>query len=205
MTYLRALLARFSVRRVASTGLIAAGCILLAASVASAARGALARDAARSRWAELEASRAATGARATLAGGMSWAAAPGSPVARLIIPRLGLDEVVVEGVGDDALRAGPGHMTGRALPGEVGNAVISAHRDRHFKGLGALAVGDTVITESTGGNVRWVVSRIRVVTADAPVLRTSATPLLTLTTCWPIRYFGSAPDRLIAEAVRIGS
>jgi len=197
--------ARVGARRAASTVLIAGGSILLAASVASAARGAFARDAARSRWAELAASRAATGARATMDGGMSWAAAPGAPVARLIIPRLGLDEVVVEGVGEDALRAGPGHMTGSALPGDSGNAVISAHRDRHFKGLGALAVGDTVVTESTVGNVRWVVSRIRVVTADAPVLRTSVTPLLTLTTCWPIRYFGSAPDRLIAEAVRIGS
>jgi sortase A len=205
LTHLGRFTAHLTARRVASAALIAGGSILLAASAASAARGALARDAARSRWAELEASRAATGARASLPGGMSWTATPGTPVARLIIPRLGLDEVVVEGVGDDALRAGPGHMTGSALPGDPGNAVISAHRDRHFKGLGALAVGDTVITESASGNVTWIVSRLRVVTADAPVLRTSATPLLTLTTCWPIRYFGSAPDRLIAEAVRIGT
>jgi len=205
VTHLGRLSARVNIRRVASTVLIAGGSVLLAASAASAARGALARDAARTRWSELEANRAAVGARAGVGGEMTWAAAPGAPVARLIIPRLGLDEVVVEGVGDDALRAGPGHMTGSALPGDPGNAVISAHRDRHFKGLGALAAGDTVITESAGGNVRWVVTRIRVVTADAPVLRTSATPLLTRTTCWPIRYFGSAPDRLIAEAVRIGS
>lgn len=205
MTRLGRFTARLTGRRIASTVLIAGGSVLLAASAASAARGALARDAARTRWAALEASRAATGARASLAGGMPWTAAPGTPVARLIIPRLGLDEVVVEGIGEDALRAGPGHMTGSALPGDSGNAVISAHRDRHFKGLGALAVGDTVITESAIGNVKWIVSRLRVVTADAPALRTSATPLLTLTTCWPIRYFGSAPDRLIAEAVRIGT
>jgi len=165
----------------------------------------MARDAARTRWAELEAQRAAVGARATLAGNVGWAAALGSPVARLIIPRLGLDEVVVEGVGEDALRAGPGHMTGSTLPGEAGNSVISAHRDRHFRTLGGLAVGDTVLTESAAGNARWVVAKIRVVDAEAPALRASAKPLLTLTTCWPIRYFGSAPDRLIAEAVRIGS
>jgi sortase A len=187
-------------RRRASTLLIAVGALLLVGSGASVARAAIARDAARTRWAELEAQRAATGARAIMAGGMGWSAAPGSPVARLLIPRLGLDEVVVEGVRDDALRAGPGHMTGSALPGEPGNSVISAHRDRHFRSLSGLVVGDTVLTESVAGQVRWVVSRLRVVTADAPALHTTATPLLTLTTCWPISYFGSAPDRLIAEA-----
>ena len=188
-------------RRRVSALLITVGALVLVGSGASVARGALARDAARTRWAELEAQRAATGARAMVAGGTGWAAVPGAPVARLLIPRLGLDEVVVEGIGDDALRAGPGHMTGSALPGEPGNSVISAHRDRHFRPLGGLVVGDTVITESGTGPVRWVVSRIRVVTADAPALLTTATPVLTLTTCWPIRYFGSAPDRLIAEAV----
>ena len=188
-------------RRAVSLALVGAGSCLLVVSASSIVSGAVARDSARTRWAELEAQRAATGARAMMAGGTGWAAAPGAPVARLLIPRLGLDEVVVEGIGDDALRAGPGHMTGSALPGEPGNSVISAHRDRHFRPLGGLVVGDTVITESGTGPVRWVVSRIRVVTADAPALLTTATPVLTLTTCWPIRYFGSAPDRLIAEAV----
>jgi sortase A len=187
--------------RALSTLLIAGGTVLLVGSATSIARGAMARDAARTQWAELEAQRAATGARAALSGNQSWAVAAGAPVARLVIRRLGLDEVVVEGVGDDALRAGPGHMTGSALPGAAGNSVISAHRDRHFRVLGALVVGDTVRTESSAGEVTWVVTRLRVVDADAPALHDSATPLLTLTTCWPIRYFGSAPDRLIAEAI----
>jgi sortase A len=91
-------------------------------------------------------------------------------------------------------------MTGSALPGESGNAVISAHRDRHFRSLGRLVVGDTIVTESDGGQTAWTVARVRVVSADAPVLRTSATARLTLTTCWPIRFFGTAPDRLIVEA-----
>lgn len=189
-----------SVRPLASTLLIVVGAVLLVASGTSAARGAIARDEARTRWAELEAKRAASGGRSFVDGAPAWAAAAGSPVARLVIPRLGVDEVVVEGVGDDALRAGPGHMTGSAMPGDRGNSVISAHRDRHFRPLGALAVGDTVLTESRAGTMTWVVSRMRVVNADAPALHESETPLLTLTTCWPIRYFGTAPDRLIAEA-----
>jgi sortase A len=79
--------------------------------------------------------------------------------------------------------------------------VISAHRDRHFHALGGIAVGDTIVTESAPGTVSWTVSRIRVVRADNSALDARATPTLMLTTCWPIRYVGPAPDRLIVEAM----
>ena len=125
---------------------------------------------------------------------------PGSPVARLRIPKLGLDEIVVEGVGDAELNVGPGHLPGSAMPGLPGNAVISAHRDRHFARLGGITVGDTVVTEQGPRRVRWVIASRRVVKAGAPALFQSAEPILTLTTCWPIRYFGSAPDRLVLTA-----
>jgi sortase A len=190
---------RFGSRAWAGNALIAAGVGLVLVSGASVARAAIARDNARSRWAQLEASRAATSARAAVEG-TSWAVVRGAPVARLEIPRLDLDEVVVEGVDESSLRAGPGHMTGSALPGENGNSVISAHRDRHFSSLGRVVVGDTILTDASRGKSKWTVSRIRVVNADDPVLRTSETPLLTLTTCWPVRYFGPAPERLIVEA-----
>ena len=187
-------------RRLTSGAFIVGGALLLIASATSMARGAIARDSARSRWAELEAQRAVAGGRAALSAGSDWVAARGSPIARLRIPRLGLDEVVVEGVGEDELRAGPGHLIGSALPGASGRSVISAHRDRHFHSLGQVSVGDTILTESIRGSVTWTVKRIRVVTAAAPVLRRTTTPTLTLTTCWPIRYFGPAPERLIVDA-----
>ena len=179
--------------------MIVCGALLLIGSATSVARGAIARDAARSRWAEMEAERAVVGAKLST-GGARWSEARGTPVARVIIPRLGLDEVVVEGVGDDELRAGPGHMIGSVLPGDRGTSVISAHRDRHFHALGGIAVGDTVVTESASGTVVWTVSRIRVVGADDSALDARPTPTLMLTTCWPIRYVGPAPDRLIVEA-----
>jgi sortase A len=191
------------VRRAASGLLIVVGASLLLVAGASIARGAIARDAVRSRWQELEASRAATDARASVTASVERTAARGAPVARLVITRLGLDEVVVEGVGDEELRAGPGHMTGTALPGDTGNAIISAHRDRHFHSLGRVSVGDTIVTETARDRTAWRVVRIQTVSADAPALHTSATPLLTLTTCWPIRFFGPAPDRLIVEAMPI--
>ena len=145
------------------------------------------------------------GARSAVPDGARWTAERGSPVARLLIPRVGLDEVVVEGVGDSELRAGPGHMIGSALPGDVGASVISAHRDRHFHALGRVVVGDTIITESERGTTMWIVRKLRVVRADDPALRATATPTLALTTCWPIRYLGPAPDRLIVDAVPLPS
>jgi sortase A len=126
--------------------------------------------------------------------------ASGVPVARLIIPRIGLDEIVIEGVDDDALNAGPGHLPGSAFPGEAGNSVISAHRDRHFATLGQVNVGDTVVTESGAHRGSWVVIAKRVISADAPALFRTTDATLTLTTCWPIRYVGTAPERLLLTA-----
>jgi len=197
--------ARMPARRAVSGVLIVGGSILLVAAGGSATRSAMARDAARSRWAELEARRAVVDGRASLTRHGHGPLARGTPMARLQVPRLGVDEVVVEGVGESELRAGPGHMIGSAAPGDSGTSVISAHRDRHFHALGGIAVGDTIVTETESARVVWKVSRLRVVAADDPVLRSSVTPTLTLTTCWPIRYFGPAPDRLIVDAVPVGN
>mgnify|MGYP003577437328 FL=1 len=126
--------------------------------------------------------------------------APGVPVARLLIPHINLDEIVVEGVEYASLNAGPGHLPGSAFPGEPGNSVISAHRDRHFSRLGLVQVGDTILTESGARATRWVVLSKRVVDADTPALFRTDEATLTLTTCWPIRYFGPAPERLLLTA-----
>jgi sortase A len=83
------------------------------------------------------------------------------------------------------------------MPGEAGNAVLSAHRDRHFGRLDELAVGDSALTIAGGRTVRWRLAARRVVDREAPALFTSHEPRLTLTTCWPVRYLGPAPDRLI--------
>jgi LPXTG-site transpeptidase (sortase) family protein len=162
----------------------------------------LAREKARSEWAAMEAQSAILAASAMLGQPSTrGAVATGSPVARLLIPRIGLDEVVVEGVNDPQLNAGPGHLPGTVFPGDEGNSVISAHRDRHFSDLDELAEGDTVITESIAGQpVVWIIRERKIVDRNAPALFDTAHPALTLTTCWPVRYVGPAPDRLILTA-----
>ena len=128
-----------------------------------------------------------------------------APVARLEIPRIGLDEIVVEGVGDDALNAGPGHLPGSAMPGEKGNAIISAHRDRHFRNLDEVAVGDSIRTEVGQYTVIWRVVSRRVLDAESRALFQTEGPTLTLTTCWPVRFLGPAPDRLLITAIPVRS
>lgn len=185
-------------RRVGALLYVAGGALLLHTGT-TYARGALARSDARAAWERAEAQRAVRESRLIDFGENEGHIARGAPVGRLIIPSIGLDEIVVEGVGDAELNAGPGHLPGSVLPGDLGNAVISAHRDRHFSTLGDLNIGDTVYTETASGRSSWIVSKRRVVGAGKPALFSSDTPVLTLTTCWPIRYFGTAPDRLIIE------
>jgi sortase A len=194
------------VRKVLGQGLIAFGALLLSFAGARYAHGALRQDAARRAWEAAQAASAfsVASANADLGGlGAPWAI--GSPIARLIIPALGLDEIVIEGVGDEELNAGPGHLPGSVLPGEPGNAVISAHRDRHFSSLGSLQVGDEITTETASHQrLKWIVIARRVVGSHEAALFSTPDPTLTLTTCWPIRYVGSAPERLVVTAKPVG-
>ena len=161
--------------------------------------GAYERDFARAAWSQLEAHNAVATASLTAAP-IHTTYVTGALVGRLLIPSVKLDEVIAEGVDDNELDAGPGHLPGSASPGEPGNAVISAHRDRHFHSLGRVVIGDTVITETRTARTTWVITERKIVGRYQPSLFPSAKPELTLTTCWPIRYIGPAPDRLILTA-----
>jgi sortase A len=188
------------VRRTLGAALLAVGAMLVLYVGVRYITGAYERDAARTAWAALEARKAVASASALAASTMHTTYTPGELVGRLLIPVVKLDEVIAEGVGDDELVAGPGHLPGSASPGEPGNAVISAHRDRHFHSLGRVAIGDTVITETRTLRTMWVITGRKIVGRYQPSLFPSAEPELTLTTCWPIRYVGPAPDRLILTA-----
>jgi LPXTG-site transpeptidase (sortase) family protein len=187
-------------RRALGVALIVLGVLVLSGVGYRYARGAYDRDQARAAWAALEAHDAVASASSLASAHSHTTYAAGALVGRLLIPAVQLDEVIAEGVGDDQLDAGPGHLPGSASPGEPGNAVISAHRDRHFHSLGRVVVGDTVITETRTSRTTWVIVSRSVVGRYEPSLFPSEQPELTLTTCWPIRYIGPAPDRLILTA-----
>jgi sortase A len=188
------------VRKLAGWSLVAAGAASLLVAGGRYAAGAVRADEARQVW-EADQARAVVASAWTSANvGVPPRPIDGAPVARLIIPRLSLDEIVLEGVGERQLDAAPGHVPGSALPGRNGNAIISAHRDRHFKQFDELAIGDTIATESNRSRTTWVVVSRRIIDKDAPALFRERDATLTLTTCWPIRYLGTAPERLIITA-----
>ena len=177
------------------------GGLLLSFAAGRYAVGMVRADQAREAWEQAEARGAVAQARAVaLRHGPQAAPVIGAPVGRLVIPDIALDEIVLEGVDGDELNAGPGHLPGTVFPGERGNSVLSAHRDRHFSHFDALDVGDTVVTESRAGKTTWVIVSQRVVDKDDPALFRTSDATLTLTTCWPIRYLGTAPQRLIVTA-----
>ena len=191
---------RVSLRRATGFALFAAGGLMLSYAGARYVSGMYRADQARRAWEQED-------ARAQVALARSLAEHPtrrrvveGAAVARLIIPRIGLDEIVLEGVGTEELNAAPGHLPGSAFPGERGNSVISAHRDRHFDRMDEVQLGDTILTESGQYQNAWVVISKRVVGSATPALFKTADATLTLTTCWPIRYLGTAPDRLLLTA-----
>lgn len=128
----------------------------------------------------------------------------GDPVARLVIPRIGVDWIVVAGVSRDDLKEGPGHFDDTPYPGQLGNAAIAGHRTTHgapFGDLDRLAPGDTV--EITMGNAEtyvYVVTGSEVVApSDYHVISDSdpTEATLTLVTCTPK---WSSTQRLIVYA-----
>jgi sortase A len=116
-----------------------------------------------------------------------WPWADTRPIARLSLGGDRPDLFVLAGASGRTLAFGPGHHDGSALPGTDGNAVLSAHRDTHFRALRDLAVGDELAVERPDGAV--VVYRVREAGVfdqrDVVLPRDPGLPMLTLVTCWP--------------------
>jgi sortase A len=125
------------------------------------------------------------------------------PLAVLKIPKIHLEVPVVEGTDDPALDYGVGHVQGTALPGEPGNVALAGHRDGFFRGLKDIAVGDTMELETVRGSEAFVVENVWLVTPnDVWVLDPTPKESLTLVTCYPFYFVGSAPQRYIVRATR---
>jgi LPXTG-site transpeptidase (sortase) family protein len=120
---------------------------------------------------------------------------------RILAPKIQLDYVVVEGISSRAMMLGPGHMKQTALPGEPGNAVITAHRDTFFRHINELSKGDEIFVQRDGRSYRFAVTGKRVVEpTEVSVLDQTEDSRLTLITCYPTYYIGPAPQRLVVFA-----
>jgi sortase A len=127
--------------------------------------------------------------------------APASVVGRIVIPRLNVSAIVREGVDARTLRRAVGHVVGTALPGERGNAALAAHRDTFFRPLKDVRSGDRILVETPAGTFAYVVRDTRVVEpTELSVLDPTPDRTLTLVTCYPFHFIGSAPQRFIVRA-----
>lgn len=144
--------------------------------------------------------------------------AEGSVLGRVEIPRLNLAAMVREGVDEKTLTIAVGHVPITALPGQPGNFAIAAHRDTLFRALKDIKKDDLVTFQSPSGSYTYRVAATKIVKpSDVAILRSdggglirddsSSMPqnseppkILTMITCYPFYYVGSAPKRFIVEA-----
>jgi sortase A len=127
----------------------------------------------------------------------------GDVLARLEVPRLGMSVAVLQGTNSQVLRLGVGHIAGTALPGDLGNSGIAGHRDTFFRELRDIRQNDEIQLQTTTGLFRYEVDWAKVVAPeDLSVLAPSTESALTLVTCYPFQYFGTAPSRFVVHARR---
>jgi sortase A len=122
-------------------------------------------------------------------------------MALLRIPKIHLEVPVLDGTDDISLNRAVGHIGGTPLPGERGNVGIAGHRDGFFRGLKDLIAGDTIEIMTQKGTDTYVIDQIVIVDpSDVSVLAPRPYSSLTLVTCYPFYFVGSAPQRYIVQA-----
>ena len=126
----------------------------------------------------------------------------GAPLAVLRIPKIGLEVPVFYGTDEPTLNRGVGLIEDTARPDEAGNVGIAGHRDGFFRALMDVQQGDAIELETPRGKRAYEVASIRIVSPnDVSVLDATPDPELTLVTCYPFYFVGSAPERYIVRAV----
>ncbi len=109
---------------------------------------------------------------------------------------------MLPGTDDFVLDRAVGHIDDTALPGMDGNSGIAGHRDGFFRGLKDIAAGDAIELETLKERQLYRVERTWIVDPeDVSVLDSTPARSLTLVTCYPFYYIGSAPQRFIVRAV----
>lgn len=141
-----------------------------------------------------------------------WPWADTQPVARLLIPRLGYDEIVLEGASPRTLAFGPARLLSGARLGEPGNLEVAGHRTSWFRPLEALRTGDNVEVQwfdAHRGQLRqryYTVESIHIVLPEeVGLLAPTSEDALTLITCYPFGHSPRSPQRYVVRALPTNS
>jgi sortase A len=131
----------------------------------------------------------------------SLAAKKDLPLAILHIPKIHLEVPVFNDTDDLTLNRGVGRIIGTAQVGHPGNVGIAGHRDGFFRGLKDVDRNDTIELVLPGRTDQYIINNIQIVSPDnVSVLDATQAPTLTLVTCYPFYFVGSAPQRYIVTA-----
>jgi sortase A len=120
----------------------------------------------------------------------------GKGMAKLFLPTIGKDWVVVEGVQPKDIRLAPGHYPESQLPGEEGNFAVAGHRmPSVFWDLDKMKAGDPMVVETATTWIVYTVTRVQIVLPtevgvvapdpDRPSAAKGTRRIMTLTTCNP--------------------
>ena len=125
-------------------------------------------------------------------------------IGRVEIPRLDISAMVREGVDAATLSRAVGHVPNTPLPGAAGNVAIAAHRDTYFRNVRNIRNGDRIRMVTPKGTYEYIVDSLKIVEpTEVNVLDPTPEPAITLVTCYPFNYIGSAPKRFIVRARQV--
>lgn len=128
----------------------------------------------------------------------------GESLGQIHIPRLGLRADIREGEAESVLQRGVGHLADTPWMGQDGNVALAGHRDTVFRPLEGIQPGDVIEIATGGGTITYSVEQVTIVPPDdLSVLAPSGGSTLTLITCHPFKFIGSAPNRFIVRAKQI--
>jgi sortase A len=131
----------------------------------------------------------------------STRASRGDVVARLSIQKIHLRAMVREGDDDNTLDVALGHIPGTAMPGQTGNVGVAGHRDTLFRRLAEIARDDQIELQTPSATYMYQVDDMAIVSPKTvSVLAAAGGARLTLVTCYPFNYIGSAPKRYMVKA-----
>jgi sortase A len=137
---------------------------------------------------------------------VSRAPASGELIGQVEVPRLKLSAAVAEGDDESTLGKAVGHLPDTPLPWERrGNVGLAAHRDGLFRKLEGIRLNDDVRVLTRRGEFHYRVRKTHIVNPeDVWVLDQTATPTITLITCYPFSFVGNAPQRFVVQAELVG-
>ena len=135
-----------------------------------------------------------------------WASMDAKPIAKLIVPSLNHEAIILEGASGQALAFGPAHMRATPLPGQPGTSVIAAHKNTHFDFLKHLKTGDSFEIQLSSGVVQtYKITGAEIVhykhSGISTDTTTNASARVALVTCYPFdRITYGGPLRYVVYA-----